>query len=143
MLREILDRTAERMGRGIGNQPAVEAEMRSLIGRLYVEIGNYEGAEKMHRLALSLHESLSGTNSAETAASLNDLGVALWKLRKLAEAEAGASGSPSDQAPAPCNAHADVASSLNNWVPSTEDNRSSRRRKRSRGRVGNPHGPVR
>ena len=53
MLREILDRTAERVGKEMTNQPAVEAELRSLIGTLYQEIGNYDRAEEMHRAALS------------------------------------------------------------------------------------------
>jgi hypothetical protein len=37
--RVILDRTAERVGKEMTHQPAVEAELRSLIGRLYFEIG--------------------------------------------------------------------------------------------------------
>src|SRR5205814_1457134 len=63
MLREILDRTAERVGKEMTNQPAVEAELRGLIGRLYVEIGNYEGAEQMERAALVLNRRLTAPQS--------------------------------------------------------------------------------
>jgi len=61
---------------------------------------------------------LSGTNSAETAASPTPWRCAL-EVAQAAEAEARIR-KPSDQAPAPCNAHADVASSSIIWVPSTE-----------------------
>jgi len=86
MLREILDRTAERVGKEMANQPAVEAELRGLIGKLYLEIGNYDRAEQMERVALALNRKLSGPES-QTASLLNDLGQALWKQGKLAEAE--------------------------------------------------------
>ena len=75
MLREILDQTAERVGKEMTNQPAVEAELRSLIGRLYQEIGNDERAEEMHRAALAIQRKLFGPESKEAAASLNDLGI--------------------------------------------------------------------
>src|SRR5882672_11448648 len=76
MLREILDRTAEGVGQEMTNQPAVEAELRGLIGRLYLEIGNYDRAEQMERAALVLNRKLAGPES-QTASLLNDLGQAL------------------------------------------------------------------
>src|SRR5207249_3381583 len=63
MLKGILDKTAERVGNDMATQPAVEAELRSLIGRLYVEIGNYDQAEKMHRAALATDRKLLGPES--------------------------------------------------------------------------------
>jgi serine/threonine protein kinase/tetratricopeptide (TPR) repeat protein len=114
MLREILDRTAERIGSEIGNQPTVEAELRSLIGRLYLEIGNYDGAEKMHRAALTLYRKRFGPESPEAAASLNDLGVALWKEWKQPEAEAAHREALAIRRRLYGNEHADVATSLNN-----------------------------
>src|SRR6266404_1546820 len=79
MLRGILDQTAERVGSEMTNQPAVEAELRTLIGRLYQEIGDYDEAERMHRAALAIDRKVFGPESQETAAALNDLGVTLWK----------------------------------------------------------------
>ena len=87
MLRGILDRTAESVGSELTNQPAVEAELRSLIGRVYFEIGNYDQAEKMQRAALAINRSLFGPESPETSATLNDLGLALFRGGKWSEAE--------------------------------------------------------
>lgn len=87
MLREILNRTAERVGTEMTNQPAVEAELRGLLGTLYKEIGYYDRAEEMHRAALATRQKLFGKESPEAAKSLNDLGLALMANNKLAEAE--------------------------------------------------------
>ena len=114
MLREILDRTAQQIGEQVGNQPTVEAEIRGLIGRLYLEIGNYEGAESMARAALELHQKLTGPRSAAAASALNDLGMALWKLRKLAEAKAAYQEALVIRRRLFGNEHADVAATLNN-----------------------------
>src|SRR5215472_11273043 len=79
MLREILDKTAERIGRDMGNQPRVEAEMRNLIGRLYFEIGNFEEAEKMQRAAIAIRRTSAGADDRELAQALSDLGRVLWR----------------------------------------------------------------
>src|SRR5260370_4660457 len=87
MLREMLNRTAERVGKEMTNQPAVEAELRNLIGTLYQRIGNYPQAEEMHRAALAIRRKHFGPESPEAAASLNDLGLELMAEHKLSEAE--------------------------------------------------------
>jgi serine/threonine protein kinase len=114
MLREILDKTAQEIGQQVGHQPAVEAEMRSLIGRLYLEIGNYVGAETMARAALALYRELIGPASGEAATALNDLGMALWKQRKLTEAEAAYRESLTIRRNLFGGEHAEVAATLNN-----------------------------
>ncbi len=114
MLRGILDRTAEGVGREMTNQPAVEAELRSVIGRLYFEIGNYDRAEAMHRAALAINRQLFGPESKEAAASLNDLGLALWKEGNLAEAESTHQEALRIRRRHFGNEHADAATSLNN-----------------------------
>src|SRR5882672_7939108 len=86
MLREILDRTAERVGKEIADQPVIEAELRTLIGRLYRRIGNFNRAEEMDRAALAICRKLFGSESPEAATSLNDLGLALMARGKLSEA---------------------------------------------------------
>ncbi len=45
MLREILDKTAERAGNDLKDQPEVEAELRSLIGNVYWELADRDKAE--------------------------------------------------------------------------------------------------
>jgi serine/threonine protein kinase len=87
MLREILDRTAQRVGTELTNQPAVEAELRSIVGALYRGVGNYVQAEKMDREALAIYRKLLGPESPEAASALQDLGLALLAEGKLTEAE--------------------------------------------------------
>lgn len=87
MMREILDRTAASVGNEMTNQPEIEAELRSLIGQLYLQIGNYDQAEKMQRIALAINRKLFGPESASAGASLNDLGLALSKEGNTVEAE--------------------------------------------------------
>src|SRR5207249_2550316 len=60
MLREILDKTAERVGEDLKDQPDVEAELRSTIGEVYWALGQYQKAEAMHREALALRRKLFG-----------------------------------------------------------------------------------
>ncbi|MCK6500607.1 MAG: tetratricopeptide repeat protein, partial [Nitrospira sp.] len=87
MLRRILDRTAETIGDRLAGQPDVEAQLRGLIGRLYVEIGHFDLAESMHATQVALHRKSAPINESDLASALFDLGTAYWKQRKLAEAE--------------------------------------------------------
>jgi serine/threonine protein kinase/tetratricopeptide (TPR) repeat protein len=87
MLQEILDRTAERVGDELTNQPAVESELRNLIGGLYLEIGYYSQAEQMDRTALEICRKLYGSESAQAATALDGLGTVFWKEGKLTDAE--------------------------------------------------------
>src|SRR5262249_44534555 len=87
MLRGILDRTAEGVGKKMTNQPAVEAELRNLIGTLYRQIGNFGRAEEMHRAALEIRLKVLGPEDPKVAESLNELGLDLQAETKLPEAE--------------------------------------------------------
>jgi serine/threonine protein kinase len=113
MLREILDRTAERVGKEMTSQPAVEAELRNLIGTLYRRIGNFNRADEMHRTALALRRSHFGSESAEAAASLNDLGLDLVSEHKLSEAETADAEALAIRRRLFGNENADMATSLN------------------------------
>ena len=113
MLREILDRTAERVGPEMTNQPAVEAELRGLIGRLYFEIGNYDGAEKMQQVAVVMDRKLYGPESAEAATSLHDVGLTLSKEGNLAGAESTLEQTVKSRRKLFGDTNADVADSLN------------------------------
>ena len=113
MMREILNRTAERVGTEMTNQPAVEAELRSLTGHLYQEIGSYDRAEDMHRAALTIRRRLFGPESPEAAATLNDLGVALMAENKLTEAEQADGEALAIRRRLFGNDNADTATSLN------------------------------
>ena len=87
MLRGIFDQTAGRVGKELTNQPAIQAEMLNLIGRLYDQIGNSSKGEQLLRQALALRQQTFGRQSLETAASLNDLGLVLMTQHKLPEAQ--------------------------------------------------------
>jgi serine/threonine protein kinase len=87
LLKEVLDKTAERVGDGLKDQPAVEAELRSMIGEVYFAIGQWEKAEAMHREALALRRSLFGNNNLVVANSLHNLAVVLRKEVRAPEAE--------------------------------------------------------
>ncbi len=111
-LQDILDRATKRVRTELHNQPAVEAQLCSLIGMLYVDIGKYDQAIEMVRIALANEEKLHGRNSAETAASLYHLGYSLWKKGDLANAEKAHREALSIRLQLYGTNHADVAASL-------------------------------
>ncbi len=77
MLQEILDKTAERIGNDLTNQPEVEAELRTTIGLVYNELEEFSKAEGMHRKALALRKRVLGNEHPAVADSLYNLAVAL------------------------------------------------------------------
>ncbi|HWD18226.1 MAG TPA: serine/threonine-protein kinase [Verrucomicrobiae bacterium] len=87
IVREILDKTAVTVGRDLTNQPVVEAELRNLIGQVYQKLGEFDESEKMLRAALLLNRRLTGPESEETAASLNELAETLRRKGNLHESE--------------------------------------------------------
>ena len=87
MLREILDRTAERVGKGLNDQPEVEAELRSTLGDVYTALGQFKKAEEMHRAALTLRRALWGSMNTNVADSLDSLGCVLVGQNRISEAE--------------------------------------------------------
>jgi serine/threonine protein kinase len=113
MLQEILVRAARRVGNDLTNQPEVEVELRSLIGQLFLQIGKYPDAEQMQRTALAMNQKLYGRGSTESATSLNDLGMVLWKEGKLADAESADREALTSRQQQFGTNNADVARSLN------------------------------
>jgi serine/threonine protein kinase/Tfp pilus assembly protein PilF len=89
MLREILDHTAERIGRGLKDQPEVEAELRMTLGQVYYALGDFDKAEEMSRDALRIRRSLWGNMNTNVADSLQQLGWhVLCRKSDLAEGSA-------------------------------------------------------
>ncbi len=86
MLREILDRTTRRLDQMKG-QPAVEADLRTVLGGVYYDLGDYQIAEEMHRAALVLRRELLGSKHADVARSLVSLGEALRKQARFDDAK--------------------------------------------------------
>jgi tetratricopeptide (TPR) repeat protein len=87
MLREILDQTAERVGRELKNQPEVRANLQAIIGNVYRDLGLYDKAEAMHREVLATVTHLRGSAHPDVASALCNLGEVLQNQGKLPEAE--------------------------------------------------------
>ena len=88
LLRGILNQTANRVGTELTTQPAVQAELSSLIGEIDFEIGNFDHAKQMDEAALALDRKLYGDNSFQTAGVLTDLGQVLARKGALRDSEA-------------------------------------------------------
>ena len=86
MLREILDATTRRLDE-LKSQPAVEADLRSVLGSVYYDLGEYQSSEAMYRAALALRREFRGDKHADVARSLSDVGEALRKQSRYEEAE--------------------------------------------------------
>ncbi len=77
LLKEVLDKTAERIGSDLRDQPEVEHELRNSLGEVYRAIGENQKAVAMHRRALELGLAMYGENDAKVAETKNNLGLAL------------------------------------------------------------------
>jgi eukaryotic-like serine/threonine-protein kinase len=87
ILREVLDRAAGRVGTELAHQPGVEADLRSVMGEVYRQIGALDEAETALRAALAARRRASTQDDKMTAIALNDLGIALIEKLEFAEAE--------------------------------------------------------
>jgi serine/threonine protein kinase/Tfp pilus assembly protein PilF len=87
ILREIVDKTAQRVGSDLQAQPDVEAELRVILGEVYRDLGEFKKAEEMLRRALKLKREHFGGQHGEVAIALNSLAAVLLSQRRLDEAE--------------------------------------------------------
>jgi eukaryotic-like serine/threonine-protein kinase len=77
VLREILDKATERIGKDLTNQPAVQAELWTTIGGIWNQLGVGAKAEPLLRSALEKQRILKGNESPEIASLLLALAAAL------------------------------------------------------------------
>lgn len=75
--RELLERGSRRVERELSAQPAVQAEMTAVMGRVYTSLGRYDRAEEHARRALARRKELYPAGHPEIAQSLNDLGLVM------------------------------------------------------------------
>jgi serine/threonine protein kinase len=113
MLREILDQTTKRIAEDLKNQPDVEAELKSTIGTVYWELGEFNVAAAMHRQAVAILRKTHGNENLSVALSLLKLGEALRHQGNLDEAEAVFRDSLATRRKLLGNEHPDVVQSLN------------------------------
>lgn len=88
MMREILDETARTLATELPDQPAVEAELRGVIGATYRDISEYQLSLPQTERALSLQRTLHRGDHDEVAQALLDQGNTLEHLGRMKEAEA-------------------------------------------------------
>jgi serine/threonine protein kinase/tetratricopeptide (TPR) repeat protein len=87
LLREILDKTAARVGKDLTNQPEVEIELRHVLAATYHDLQLYPQAEQMDRETLQLSRARLGPENLYVARSLLGLGLSLLELGKCTEAD--------------------------------------------------------
>jgi serine/threonine-protein kinase len=84
--RELLDRGARRAAE-LGGDPELQARVSSLIGSLYVQLGEYDAAEPLLRQALGLRSRVPAANeSAARFADLRALGLVCYQRGDFAQA---------------------------------------------------------
>jgi serine/threonine protein kinase/Tfp pilus assembly protein PilF len=87
LLKEILDKTAERVGTDLRGQPEVEYQLRNTLGEVYRAIAENRKAEAMHRRAIELGRTLYGGSDPRVAESKNNLALVLTDEGHYDEAE--------------------------------------------------------
>ena len=86
-VQNLLDIGAERIARDLGDQPELQAEMFTVIGRTYERMGLRAKALPLLERALAIGRQSFGPEHVRVAQSLNDLGVLQRELGNLAAAE--------------------------------------------------------
>src|SRR6266568_1940392 len=87
MLREMLDKTTERVGKELANEPETEVELRNTLAEVCQELGLYDKMEKMARENVQLARAQLGQQNALLADALAELGAAMRGRGNDAEAE--------------------------------------------------------
>jgi tetratricopeptide (TPR) repeat protein len=85
LLRDILDKTAARVGAELADQPEVEAALRLPLGDTYRQLGEYDAAQKELDRALELQKT-HGLTTPEPAELYEAAGNLAWNKSDLAQA---------------------------------------------------------
>lgn len=84
--RQLLDRGLSKADI-LAEQPEVQAQLFSIIGQIFHQLGNYEESGPLLNKALTIQKNTFGNNHPETAASLGQLGKLKGSLGEYEEAE--------------------------------------------------------
>jgi len=87
MLREIVDKTTERIGADLKDQPEVQIQLYSILVQVYADLARYKEMEKCASETLRLARAQYGDENLVVADILVQEGRALMWLRETAEAE--------------------------------------------------------
>jgi len=88
VLRDMLDQTAKQLDTDFKEQPEVEAQLRLVVGQVYVALGLTETAEQHLRIAWTMRRKLFGEKHPDTLAVELALAQALENGNKWTEAKA-------------------------------------------------------
>ncbi len=86
-VQNLLDLSAGRIAKELGDQPEVQAEMFTVIGRTYARMGLHAKALPLLEQALAIGRRAFGSDHVRVAQSLNDLGVLQRDLGNPAAAQ--------------------------------------------------------
>lgn len=86
-LREILERSVQRISVEFTNHTEVQAQLENTIGIVYAGLGEPQKAERLHTRALATRQSLHGRQHPAVAESLYWLGADCWEQGRASEAE--------------------------------------------------------
>jgi serine/threonine protein kinase len=78
-VRTLLDRVADRLGRGPGQPPLVEAAVRQMVGGLYIDLGEYRKAQPHLEAAVEVQRRELGEEDPQTLATMHHLGHCLYR----------------------------------------------------------------
>jgi tetratricopeptide (TPR) repeat protein len=112
MVREILDRAANRINRDFANQPEIAIELWTTLAATYGELGLHDKMEEMARKNLELARSTLGEENLAVANALSQLGEALLFRDKPEQAETLTREALRIRRKLLGNEHLDVAQSL-------------------------------
>ena len=85
--RALLDRGVTRVDGELAGQPEVQAELRSVLGRVYANLGLFDRASDQARQALAQRRALRGAAHPEVAEAMDRLGQVLMRQNRYDEAE--------------------------------------------------------
>ena len=110
--RALLDRGAAGIGPALDREPEVQAELRGVLGHVYVNLGLFDTAEPLLRTALEQQRALHGDRHADVAAAMARLGDALTRMSRYDDAEPLLREALAQRRLLLGNAHTDTATSM-------------------------------
>ena len=85
--REILDKSSKEIETGLAQDPALQAQMMSVMGQVYGNLGLYTRAQALLTQAVDIRRRLLGASDPQTLSAMDDLGWTLNREGHYPEAE--------------------------------------------------------